>query len=229
MCAIFVFPLPWINRWIRIWMVEDSLSLFFLQHVPMIHRETISQGHVAERLVYFVRHFLRKRSMNELHQLSNHAGPSVTRNSCLSLVHAYWYFTLFVRWLLTVCHFSSVSLVSLSVSMVSSIFIAAFSLASCLMAFSSVCLIALTIILDLFDPRFEEVGEGESLYTLPIPRRFFTQSIVGSINEERNWFEERKMNWKTEPKISAQKKMCLLVSSQESLVWWNHLIILDKF
>ena len=66
-----------------------------------------------------------------------------------AFVLVFW--TSFDRWFVTVCHFLSLSLVSLSISMVSSIFIAALSLACCPVALSSVRLTALTII---FDPLF---------------------------------------------------------------------------
>ena len=63
MCAVFVFSLPWINRWalgfplvsverrIPILTVEDSLSFFSLQYMPMIRLQTIPQRHVEKRLV----------------------------------------------------------------------------------------------------------------------------------------------------------------------------------
>ena len=89
--------------------------------------------------------------------------------------------------------------------MVSSIFIAVFSLVCRLMVFSSFCLTASMITLVLFAPRFGKVGKGESFSSLSISPRFFTPSVVGSIREERNWFEKRILNWETQPKMSAPK------------------------
>ena len=109
-------------------------------------------------------------------------------------VWVFW--TLFDRWFVTVCQFSSLSLFSLSVSTLSSIFTAVVALACCPVAISSVCLTVLTTILVPFDPPFGQVGEGESFSALPISRKFVAHASAASVNEETNWFEERKTNWK---------------------------------
>ena len=124
-----------------------------------------------------------------------------------------FFWILFDRWLLTVCHFSSVSIVSLSVS---SIFIAVFSLACCPVAFSSVCLTALTIILDLFDPLFENPSFEGSL---------LNHSLVHSTTREIDlrryyWIEKHSRKLANKRKRNCTKCAADCISNSENGWKW---------
>ena len=107
---------------------QIHLSSFFLQHVPMIHLETISRGHVAESCWFSSCVIVSEREVwmnSSIFRILRRIG---CRKKLMVVVGAWvWVFWTLVRSLVrsTVCHFSSVSIVSLSVSMASSIFIAA--------------------------------------------------------------------------------------------------------
>jgi hypothetical protein len=96
------------------------------------------------------------------------------------------------RWFVTVRQLSKIS----------SIFITVFSLACCLVAFSSARLTALTIALDLFDPLFEELWSTREFLCFAHPSK-----VLHSINR---WFSQRReidlsreySIKKTQPKIS---------------------------
>ena len=171
----------------------NSLSFFFVQDTPIIHLDTIYQRHWVK--IGFVCASLSREDKYECTTPVFKSCGTFCPKNLMAVVAAcrvvFW--NLFDRWLVTVCQFSSVSLVFLPSSRISFI---------------------------LFDLPLGSVGEGKSCCALPITRRFFAQAIVDSINKEGNWFEKEIV--KSRPKIAVLKKKsvtegCIFINHSEKV------------